>query len=236
MESLSPAFVIGLLRYIVFLFSTTCHEAAHAFASKLGGDETAAHGGQVTLNPLPHILREPFGMVVVPLLSMAMGGGLIGWASAPYDPLWAQRHPRRAAWMSLAGPAANFALAILAGIAMRIGLLMGSFHIPMQRTITHLVEGGQSGGVDGIATVLSIVFTLNILLGVFNLLPVPPLDGFNAIALLMTDSMAAGWNRIGMSIRQYSFIGLLVVWKIFPYLYGPVLMTALKVFFPNSGL
>ncbi|MGH9724184.1 MAG: site-2 protease family protein, partial [Candidatus Acidiferrales bacterium] len=57
--------VLGVTWYIVFLFSTTCHEAAHALVAKLGGDETAARGGQVSLNPLPHIMREPFGMVVI---------------------------------------------------------------------------------------------------------------------------------------------------------------------------
>src|SRR5271169_1105799 len=108
--------VSAFITYIVFLFSTTCHEAAHALVAKRGGDSTAALGGQVTLNPIPHIRREPFGMVLVPILSYATSGWMMGWASAPYDPNWQQKHPRRAAWMSLAGPAANFALALIAGI------------------------------------------------------------------------------------------------------------------------
>src|SRR3954463_846660 len=95
------------LWYVTFLLSTTCHEAAHAWAAKLGGDLTAFHGGQVTLNPVPHIKREPFGLVLIPILSFFMGGAMLGWASAPYDPLWSRRYPKRAAWMSLAGPAAN---------------------------------------------------------------------------------------------------------------------------------
>ena len=70
MDHLTPEFLtLGLIWYIVFLFSTTCHEASHALVAKLGGDPTAFHGGQVTLNPVPHVQREPFGMVVVPLLS-----------------------------------------------------------------------------------------------------------------------------------------------------------------------
>src|SRR5437868_13266963 len=95
--------VAGLVWYIVYLLSTTCHEAAHALAAKIGGDLTAFHGGQVSLNPRPHVTREPFGMVVVPLISYFLGGGMIGWASAPFDPYWQQRYPHRAAWMSLAG-------------------------------------------------------------------------------------------------------------------------------------
>src|SRR5258708_2448900 len=98
---------VGVIRYVVFLFSTTCHEASHGLAAKAGGDLTAFEGGQVTLNPVPHIRREPFGMVVVPLLGLFLGGMMMGWASAPYDPAWQRQYPRRAAWMSLAGPAAN---------------------------------------------------------------------------------------------------------------------------------
>src|SRR5437660_25605 len=131
MNPLTPEnLAIGLLRYVVFLFSTTCHEAAHALAAKIGGDPTAALGGQVSLNPIPHIRREPFGMVVVPALSLLTGGFMLGWASAPFDPLWRQRYPRRAAWMALAGPAANFTLVLLSILLIRIGIFTGYFDAP----------------------------------------------------------------------------------------------------------
>jgi hypothetical protein len=111
MPDLSPEVLMSaFISYVVFLFSTTCHEAAHALVAKLGGDTTAALGGQVSLNPIPHIRRSPFGMVVIPIISFLFSGGMIGWASAPYDPSWERRHPRRAAWMALAGPAANFSI------------------------------------------------------------------------------------------------------------------------------
>ena len=118
-DNLTPQMLtIGFISYVVFLFSTTCHEAAHAFVAKLGGDETAAQGGQVSLNPIPHIRRSPYGMVVFPLLSFfLLGGSMIGFASAPYDPNWERQHPRRSAWMALAGPATNFILMIIAVIA-----------------------------------------------------------------------------------------------------------------------
>ena len=83
----------GLIYYLVFLFSTTVHEAAHAWAAKRGGDLTAYLGGQVSLDPRPHIKREPFGMVILPLLSVAISGWPFGFASAPYDPAWAMRYP-----------------------------------------------------------------------------------------------------------------------------------------------
>ena len=121
---------LGAVWYVAFLLSTTCHEAAHALAGKWGGDPTAFEGGQVTLNPIPHIRRSPFGMVVMPLLSYALGGWMIGWASAPYNPEWERLHPRRAAWMALAGPAANFTLVLLAAAAIRTGITLGYFAPP----------------------------------------------------------------------------------------------------------
>ena len=114
--------VFGFIWYIAFLFSTTCHEASHALVAKLGGDDTADRAGQVTLNPVPHIRREPWGMVVIPLVSFLFFGWMIGWASAPYNPEWQARHPRRGGLMALAGPAANFALMGIAAILIRVGL------------------------------------------------------------------------------------------------------------------
>src|SRR5437763_130762 len=90
--------------FLAFLFSTSVHEAAHAYVALRGGDRTAYLGGQVSLSPLPHIRREPIGMLLVPLLTAFTNGWAMGWASAPYDPRWADRHPRRAAWMAAAGP------------------------------------------------------------------------------------------------------------------------------------
>ncbi len=77
----------GMIWYLVFLFSTTCHEAAHALAARLGGDLTAFHGGQVTLNPAPHIQREPFGLVLAPIVSYFWSGWMLGWASARVLPM-----------------------------------------------------------------------------------------------------------------------------------------------------
>src|SRR5437764_15474891 len=120
MSDLSPELLVyGFISYVVFLFSTTCHEASHALVAKLGGDTTAAR--QVSLNPVPHIQREPWGMVVFPILSLIVTRNLFGWASAPYDPLWERRHPRRAAWMALAGPATNYTLMLIAAVTLRLG-------------------------------------------------------------------------------------------------------------------
>src|SRR6476659_583779 len=109
--------VLGLTWCVAFIFSTTLHEAGHALAALKLGDPTAYEGGQVSLNPWPHIRREPLGMVIVPIASFALNGWMMGWASAPFDPEWAHRYPKRAALMAAAGPAANLLLVLLSGLA-----------------------------------------------------------------------------------------------------------------------
>jgi len=163
----------GFIWYIAFLFSTTCHEAAHALVAKIGGDTTAASGGQVTLNPVPHIQREPWGMVVIPLISFALSKGqsMFGWASAPYDPHWERRHPHRAALMALAGPATNYLLMFLAVIGFRLGTAM------------HWIGSDPATGRrDFPSVVLLVFFTLNLLLGTFNLSTCCPLRRSTAAA------------------------------------------------------
>src|SRR6476469_7188475 len=117
----------GLLWFLAFLFSTTIHEAAHAWAALRGGDRTAYEGGQVSMSPIPHIKREPIGMLLVPLVTAFTQGWALGWARTPFDPRWAERYPKRAAWMAAAGPLGNFTLAALAFVALRIGLATGAF-------------------------------------------------------------------------------------------------------------
>jgi Zn-dependent protease len=226
--------LLGVTWYVVFLLSTTCHEAAHALAAKLGGDLTAFHGGQVSLDPIPHIRREPFGMVVFPILSYLIGGWMMGWASAPYDPNWAERHPRRAAWMSLAGPGANFTLTILAAIGIHVGIWMGVFSHPDSASFTKIVEPVKPGA-EGAAVLLSVLFSLNLLLGTFNLLPVPPLDGFGAVGVFLNEGTARKFQALGSQIRAYSMIGLLLAWRIFDPIFDPIFTLALKALYPGYG-
>jgi Zn-dependent protease len=203
----------------------------------MGGDLTAFEGGQVTLNPIPHLRREPFGMIVVPLLGILTGGGIIGWASAPYDPNWQLRYPRRAALMSLAGPGANFTLAIVAGVAMRIGLMAGAFRIPAGLGMAHLVEATTAGGAwQGIAAFLSVLFSLNLLLGLFNLLPFPPLDGFGALPLVLPQPAAVRYIRFGYRLGAFAFLGLLIAWRAFEHVYTPALIAGLRFIYPTSFL
>jgi len=236
MNDLTPETVaFGFLWFIAFLFSTTCHEAAHALTAQWGGDDTAYSGGQVTLNPLPHIEREPWGMVVIPLLSYFVFGWMMGWGSAPYNPRWQERHPRRAAWMSLAGPAANFALMFLAAIGIWLGVRFGYFVPPAVAGI-----GGTSSMVSAVnheqfgfvAAFLGMFFVLNLVLGTFNLLPVPPLDGHAGITLLLPERQALRVMEFGQD-RSFHMLGTLAAWYVYGKLVPSILTLGLKLLYPS---
>lgn len=214
---MSPDQIVeGLTWFVVFLFSTTLHEAGHAWAAYKLGDRTAYEGGQVSLNPLPHIRREPVGMVLIPLISFAMTGWMMGWASAPYDPEWAHRHPKRAALMSAAGPAANLLLVLISGVAIRAGMATGSF------------AESETSWMDGAAMPLFILFFLNLILFAFNLLPVPPLDGSTILPMFMSDNAARRYREF-LHQPMFSLLGLLLAWKVFPYVFDPIQRFAFRL-------
>lgn len=233
MPATDDKLLLGVVWFVAFLFSTTLHEAAHALAAWKLGDPTAYEGGQVSLNPLPHIRREPFGMVLMPVLSFVSAGWMMGWASAPYDPRWAARYPRRSAWMALAGPAANLLLVGLAGLGIRAGLAAGLFRSPAAGGFgfARLVEAAEPGAAVGAAALLSILFTLNLVLFAFNLLPLPPLDGSGIVPLLLPTSAARSYL---VALRQplLSLLGIIVAWKLFGTIFAPILGLALGLLYP----
>jgi len=227
--------VLGPIWYVVFLLSLTCHEAAHALAAKWGGDLTAFHAGQVTLDPIPHIRREPFGTIVFPILSFLLSGWMIGWASAPYDPAWQQRYPRRAALMALAGPIANFILVLIAALAIWIGIWSDFFQAPDSiKNFTQVVAPAQTGLPNALATFFSILFSLNLLLGAFNLLPFPPLDGNTVAGLFLSESAALKFYEFSHN-QAFSLIGLFAAWKIFDLVFRPIFTFALNLLYPGAN-
>jgi len=218
---------------VAFLFSTTLHEASHAWTAKLGGDLTAYHGGQVTLDPIPHIRRQPFGMVVLPIISLFLIRWPFGFASAPYDPRWAAAYPRRAAAMAVAGPVSNLALAILAGTFIRIGVLAGAFAIPQSISWTNVATpAGDSGLVAGIALLLSVFFTLNLILALLNILPLPPLDG-SALPLLWLSHEGVIRYQHFMARPMFGFLGLLLAWRLFTPVFSPLFTFAVNLIYPG---
>lgn len=226
-EAMTPDRMVEfLVWFIVFLFSLTIHEAAHALFARLGGDDTAYRGGQVSLNPVPHMRREPMGTLLMPVISFFMLGWMMGWASTPYDPHWAQRHPRRQALMSAAGPAANLLVAATAFVILRMLLVNGMLvpSHPEMLSYSRLVEPAAAFGEGSllwpIAATLSIAMSLNVLLGLFNLLPIPPMDGSGIAHGLFPDSL----GRLIESLSgnpMMGLLGLLAAWRLFPLVAGP---------------
>lgn len=235
---MDAAFLADLLIwFVVFVFSTTCHEAGHAWLAYIGGDPTAYDGGQVSLDPMPHIRREPFGMVVLPLLSFFfMGGWMLGYASAPYDPRWAQRNPTKYALMSAAGPLSNFALAAIAFVAIWGLSGAGILELSARPMVDEIAvaplgpDGAANPSLSMLAKALSILLGLNVLLGLFNLMPLPPLDGASVVEGLWPRSAGSFYQRLrgspGMGI-----LGLIVAMNLFKYVGWPVLGVVLALLY-----
>jgi Zn-dependent protease len=178
-----------VLSFVTLIVSLTFHEAAHAWLAMLGGDRTAYESGQVTLNPVPHMRREPFGMVLLPLITLLMSNGrwCFGYAHAPYDSYWAARHPKRAALMSLAGPLANVFLAAVA-----FGVLW-------------YVDVPNGNAETAVRTIATKFLLLNLLLALFNLIPLPPLDGAGVVRGLVPAT-----NRAYAAIEAIPYSSLVV--------------------------
>ena len=223
---------LGIAWYIVFIVSITVHEFAHAFCAMKLGDKTAYHGGQVSLDPIPHIQREPVGTIIVPIISFAMSGWMMGWASAPYDPLWADRNPRRAAYMGLAGPASNLLLVIVAAILIHIGIAAGIFHAPDSIAFTEVAASTSDGPMTVLAVLISLLFSLNLLLCIFNLIPLPPLDGTSILHFLLDENTYAKYQN-ALRNPGLSILGIVIAWKTIGFIYGPVHTIAIELLYPG---
>ena len=193
-----------ILLYVTLIISLTFHEAAHALFAFLGGDRTAYHGGQMTLNPIPHMQREPFGTIVLPLLALLLSQGrwCFGYAHAPIDPHWAARHPRRAALMSAAGPLSN---TLLAAIAF---------------AVLYFIARPENGTEEAINRIAHVFLMLNLLLAVFNLIPLPPLDGTGVVTGLVPKA-----QHFYDSLMRIPYMGIIIfvaIINFLPELFGPI--------------
>ena len=179
---------------VIFLFSVVIHEVSHGLMACHLGDTTAKERGRLSLNPLKHL--DPVGSILVPgfllLLSFVSGPGIVfGWAKpVPIDFRRLRDQKYGPAKVALAGPLANFSLALVFGLFIRLG------------------EGWASGSLFGanLLGIFSIIVWVNLLLAVFNLLPIPPLDGSHILFAILPRR----WQKYELVFQQYGMLLLLV--------------------------
>jgi len=191
--------------FVVLIISLTAHEASHGLFAWLGGDSTAKDAGLVTMNPIPHMQREPVGMVLIPMLVLYLSNGAycFGGASAPVDPYWVERHPKKAALMSAAGPLANLALAAIAFL------------------VLYFIARPEGSEV-AIGKIAWTFVWLNLLLCVFNLIPLPPFDGAGIVRSLVraSDSLYRSYERM----PAYFILSMIAASYLIGVILGPIVL------------
>ena len=180
-------FAAIFIAFLVLVLSLTVHEAAHALTADRLGDPTARLLGRLSLNPAVHI--DPIGTILFPLISMFTGAPLIGWTKpVPVSPNRLGRHwKRKFMVIAAAGPASNIVIAVVAALLLRVVPVSGSLG---EATLAPL------------AVFLYRMVGLNVLLAVFNMIPVPPLDGGNVMAGVLRGPVAEAYDRL----RPYGFL------------------------------
>jgi len=173
-----------ILLIIIFLFSMVIHEVSHGQVAYMMGDPTAKNAGRLTLNPIKHL--DPFGSIMLPGLLILLGGRFIfGWAKpVPINPFNFRDQKYGEAKVALAGPLANISLALIFGLALRFLPVLSS----------------------GMEAVFVYIVWINLLLAIFNLIPVPPLDGSHILFALLPGS-----NDIKMFLQRYGFFILIFI-------------------------
>jgi Zn-dependent protease len=197
---MSQEFVLVLFQVVVLVLAFSVHESAHAYVAMRLGDPTAYMLGRVTLNPMKHL--DPLGSVLVPLISLVYGGWLIGWAKPCPVTLRNFRHVKRDdILVSLAGPASNLAMASLALILLVVLKHGGAAHsIGAAMDMADRMPGVDTTGLRlfPVALLLYYGVTINLLLFVFNLFPIPPLDGSHVLRNFLPYGVEKVYNQIGM--------------------------------------
>jgi Zn-dependent protease len=210
--------------FIAFILSLSVHESAHALTSYWFGDDTGRLQGRISLNPMAHI--DPIGTSLIPLmgfLSVTQGlPPMIGWAKpVETNPLRWRNKDLANISVSAAGPISNFLLAFAIFVAMKIMIMSGMVAPGYIEPFTYIQPApGQPDWVLPVCTFLSLMLVLNVALAIFNLIPIPPLDGSHVLETLLPDSLKDVYDQI----RPYSWIILLgLLWLgVFGLILGPV--------------
>jgi Zn-dependent protease len=189
-------YVYIFFQLIAFLFAISIHESAHAWMASRCGDPTARMLGRITLNPLRHI--DPVGTILLPAIALFTGFPMIGWAKpTPVDPRNFKNPVRDDILTSVAGPASNF-LVVMVTVVL-LGLL--ALTSPSAHYVVHAMARNMILDVNGItplALMLHQLMVINILLGIFNLIPVPPLDGSHVLRHFLPVGALRLYDQMGI--------------------------------------
>jgi Zn-dependent protease len=215
--------VLVLMQVVVLMLAFCVHECAHAWTAWRLGDPTAKLLGRITLNPIKHL--DPFGSVIFPLIGLFYGGMLFGWAKpTPVTSRNFKNYRRDDIMVSLAGPASNLLMAIVALIlllVMKHAVAGGVIAIEAAHLIAHHVRGIPIDSLPSlfpVALFLYYVILLNLLLFVFNLIPVPPLDGSRILRHFLPYNALLMYDRIGMfGMIFIMLIGGSLIFRLFLY-------------------
>ncbi len=191
---------------VALIFSLSVHESAHAWMSNQFGDDLARLQGRISLNPLAHV--DPIGTLLFPAIAFFTSVPLIGWAKpTPVNPL-AWRNKRVANfWVSIAGIICNFIIAIVAGVVIRVLFQMHLVRLETDGYRLFAHPYGDSLIADGALQLLTTFFWLNVALGVFNLVPIPPLDGSKVLSSILPESFESGFE----ALERFGFLLLFVL-------------------------
>ncbi len=183
---------------VLFFFSVVLHEVAHGYTALKCGDPTAQLSGRLTLNPLPHV--DVLGTIIVPLLMYTMGGFVIGWAKpVPVNPYNFKNLREGTLKVGASGPLTNFILAVIFAVVVWIFNILNLPSTNFGLTMTALFAGG---------------VTVNLILGLFNLVPVPPLDGSRIVSTLLPPEAAEKYERIEPYGILIVFLLLSLIWPL----------------------
>ena len=205
-----------LLALVILILSVIAHEVAHGYAANSLGDPTARLAGRLTLNPIPHIAL--MGSIVIPaLLIFTQSPILFGWAKpVPYNPYNLKNQRWGETLVAVAGSATNLLLAVVFGLMVRFG-----------------PEIGLDGAALSLAATIAFI---NLFLGLFNLIPFPPLDGFTALRSALPWRLASGLNNLEQRVRAAGALSLILFLLLFSYIFaGPFFTLVAWLFGLLSG-